>query len=464
VATEKRELIFSESGLWSIADHLDDSMLLRKATGSLTSEYYLWNESTKKLFPLLGQSEKEEYDVTFAGNVNEFIVQTPKFSDFRKLYLLKDGEFKPLTDNTEFDVNQFAIDSARTRIYYSVNDKGYSRIYVLDAKSFRPLDLPTFRDFDQISFGASSHDGRFVTISMSRHDTPRANFVFDWQTKKLTQWNLASQPEIDTKSFAQFSLESYDAQDGTKIPMLVRRPTHCLSKPNDCPVIVHFHGGPEGQSVPGFESRGQLFVDAGFIFIEPNVRGSDGYGKIWLNSDNGARRIKVITDIQDVVTFVKKNWPSSVERKFGVYGGSYGGYSTLMAMTYFAGTYDAGVSVVGISDLKSFLRNTAPYRRALRETEYGSLEKDSAALELLSPVTHLQKAAKYPNNSILLIQGANDPRVPVGEAYQMYNGLKKSGVNTDLVIFPDEGHGTSKRENTATSLTLTLDFFKRHLK
>ena len=240
--------------------------------------------------------------------------------------------------------------------------------------------------------------------------------------------------------------------------MFVRRPERCAGDP--CPVVVEFHGGPEGQARPGFSPYAQLFVDAGFVFAEPNVRGSDGYGRKWIDADNGARRLDVITDIEDAArwargAFAKDGKPPRV----GILGGSYGGYSALMGMTMFAGAYDAGVSIVGISNLVTFLENTAPYRRILRTSEYGDPEKDRDALVKLSPVTYVDRV-KAP---LLVVQGASDPRVPVGEAIQIHDALQARGVPVELVVFPDEGHGAAKRENRVQMIGRAVLFFREHL-
>ncbi len=283
--------------------------------------------------------------------------------------------------------------------------------------------------------------------------------TYDWQTKKATAWRVPTTPEIDTKTFAKATLESYPARDGTKIPMFVRRPASCASDP--CPVVVDFHGGPEGQSTAGFSTYGQMFVDAGFVFVQPNVRGSTGYGKTWLHSDDGPKRLAVITDIEDASTYIRTTWAKNGKApKIGVMGGSYGGYATLMAMTYFAGAYDAGVQTVGISNLYTFLMNTAPYRRKLRISEYGDPVKDKDALVALSPITHVNKL-KAP---LLSIQGVNDPRVPVGEAIQIYKEAERRKIPGGLILFPDEGHGASKRQNRVASLGHTIAFFQRYLR
>ncbi|HSD67606.1 MAG TPA: prolyl oligopeptidase family serine peptidase, partial [Vicinamibacteria bacterium] len=172
-------------------------------------------------------------------------------------------------------------------------------------------------------------------------------------------------------------------------------------------------------------------------------------------------RLDIITDIEDAALHVRKAWAvNGVAPKVGVLGGSYGGYSVLMAMTRFAGAYDAGVSIVGISSLVTFLQNTAPYRRILRASEYGDLEKDRDALVKLSATSYIDRLSA----PLLLIQGATDPRVPVGEAIQMYEATTKRGVPTGLIIFPDEGHGAQKRENRVLQTGHTLLWFEKYLK
>jgi len=226
-------------------------------------------------------------------------------------------------------------------------------------------------------------------------------------------------------------------------------------------VIVNFHGGPEQQSTAAFSTSAQLYVDAGFVLVQPNVRGSSGYGKAWLHSDDGPKRLAVITDIEDCATYIRREWAvGGVAPKIGVTGGSYGGYSTLMAMTYFAGAYDAGVSNVGISNLTTFLANTAPYRRILRATEYGDPDHDADALVQLSPLTYIDKLAA----PLLVIQGLNDPRVPVGEALQIYRAAEARGVDRGLIVFADEGHGAIKRQNQVLTIGHTIAFFTKYLK
>jgi dipeptidyl aminopeptidase/acylaminoacyl peptidase len=386
-------------------------------------------------------------------------VLTNKAGEYRRLYSWTGpGQHTALGDDVKADVSSFDIDDKRTRIIYAVNEGGYHKLHAIDARSFKPVTLPRLPEADQVFFGPTTPDGRFTTIGIDDGRHPVQGYVYDWLTDKLQQWHAPSTPEVDTTKFARAQLESFKAQDGTSIPVLVRRPEKCASDP--CAVIVDFHGGPEAQSLPGFSVSAQMFVDAGFVYAEPNVRGSDGYGKTWSHADDGPKRLSIITDIKDAAKWARSAFASNgKEPRVGAYGGSYGGYSVLMAMSMFAGDYDAGVDVVGISDLRTFLHNTAPYRRLLRMSEYGDPDKDAEALGKLSPMTYVDRV-KAP---LLIVQGASDPRVPAGEAVQIHDALEKRGVPCELTLFPDEGHGAQKRENRVYTLAQAIAFFRKHL-
>lgn len=459
IVNKTKELIFDQPGVWEIADVLKDRhFLLQKATGSITSEYYTYDIEKKSLEPVIGQNETEQYEVAFLDSPKTFLVLTPKFGEFKRLYHLVKKEMKPITPDIKMDVDSFQIDFNRTRILYSTNDQGYFKAHGMSAKTFKEITLPKFKDALQVHLGATSRNGHFTTFAIETSKSPQLNFVYDWRTHKLSQWVLPSSPEIDTSKAVVPVLESYPARDGTKIPMFVTRPPQCAKR--TCPVIVEFHGGPEGQSLPGFNLFGQFLVENGFVLAEPNVRGSEGYGKSWLGADDGAKRLNVISDIEDAATFIRAKWSFDGKvPKIGIMGGSYGGYSTLMGMSKFAGAYDAGVAIVGMSNLITFLMNTAPYRRMLRISEYGDPEKDKEALQKLSPMTYLDQI----KSPLLLIQGLNDPRVPAGEALQIYTELEKKKIPTGLIIFADEGHGASKRENQVLQMGHTFLFLKKHL-
>ncbi|MCO4793849.1 MAG: S9 family peptidase [Bacteriovoracaceae bacterium] len=457
--TSKKTLLVDQKGYWFFGDvSSDGEILVGRMKTNIAAEYYLLNEKTKKLTPLFGQDENEEYRVKFGARKGEYIVLTNKFGEFRQLYKFRNGKFKNLT-NSKVNVEYFRMDRGRTRIQYGTNDNGYYKAHAMSAKNFKKIYVPSFKNADHVYFGFTSRNGRYSTLGVETAKSPRTNYVYDWHSRKYSKWTMPNHPEVDTSNFSKDSLEYYETHDGVRIPMFVKRPKSCAKKV--CPVIVQFHGGPESQSFPGFSPINQLFVDEGFILVKPNVRGSDGYGKSWLNSDNGEKRLDVITDIRDCSTWIRKNWSRNGNvPKVGIMGGSYGGYSTLVGMSIFAGSYDAGVASVGMSSLVTFLKNTADYRRKLRESEYGFLDKDMEALEKLSPINFLDKI-KAP---LMVIHGANDPRVPAGEAIQIHDEMTKRNLPSELILFSDEGHGVRKRKNKVAKYGHTLRFFNKYLK
>ena len=469
LASRQRELVFDQAGLWSVADHRESGglkLLLSKATGAASREYIEYDVATKAVTPLLGQNERTEYRMAYAPAAGEFFVLTNKVSDFRRLYKWKvGGELTAVTPAMAMDVSGFDLDDSRTKLYVNVNDRGYERLKVHDAGTLAEVKAPLPADAAAVAVGATSRDGRYAVVGVDSGRAPRTSFVIDWQNGAMVEWALASAPEVDTSKFATARLDSYTARDGTKIPMFIRYPAACAPEApaaaEPCPVVVEFHGGPEGQATPGFSGYSQLFVDAGFIFVEPNVRGSDGYGKLWLDADNGARRLDVITDVDDAGKALRARFTRNGKApKIAVTGGSYGGYSVFMAMTMFAGTYDVGVSIVGISNLATFLKNTAPYRRALRASEYGDPEKDAEALKKLSPSTYLDRV----KSPMLIIQGVDDPRVPAGEAIQMQEALEARGVASKLILIEGEGHGAARRSGQVTMIGHMLRFLEEHLR
>jgi dipeptidyl aminopeptidase/acylaminoacyl peptidase len=458
IATGKKELVFSEDGIWGVLDHQSDGrLLLTKVKGNFAQEIFEFNPADKKLTPVIGQGEAVSWSARYGAKAGTYIVSTDKIGEFSAVYELKDGKLTRIIPEMNADVVGFEMDQPRSKILYMTNEGGFTRLYAMDAKTYKPIRLPEFKDAYHVYVADISPNGRWMTLAVEGADRPRSGYMYDFKRGKLEQWTRPSTPEVDTTTFARANLEYYPARDGTKIPMIVRRPVKCAEP---CPVIVSFHGGPEAQSQPGFDLYAQLFVDAGFIYAEPNVRGSTGYGKTWRDADNAAKRLDVLSDIEDAALFIRKNWAKDgVEPKVGITGGSYGGYATLIGMTLYAGAYDAGVSSVGISNLVTFLENTAPYRRALRAAEYGDLEKDREALIKLSPINHIDRI----KGPLFVIQGANDPRVPVGEAVQMYEAMVKKNVKAKLMIFADEGHGSAKRSNRVLEVGHALAFFKEHL-
>jgi len=457
--SKQREVVLDAPGLWSVADHRPDGRLLvAKAVGANMAEFYELAPGERTPKPLFGQGEREEFVAMWAAQPDEVVVQTPKFGEFRRLYRFKQGKFTPISPEIKHDVESFSMDRKRQRITYQVNEGGFTRLKALDAKTYNPVKLPQLPEADHIFAGSHSRDGRYLVIGVETSQSPMRSFVLEWSTNKLTEWVVPSAPEVDTSRFAVAKSMTYPARDGTQVPMLVRRPAQC---DEPCPVVVSFHGGPEAQAQPGFNTRAQLFVDAGFVYVEPNVRGSDGYGKTWLHADDGAKRLAVITDIEDVARYIRSAWAKDGRQpRIGVMGGSYGGYSVQIAMTMFAGAYDAGASIVGISNLLTFLKNTAPYRRTLRVYEYGDPDKDAEFLAQISPISEVGKIV----DPTFVYAGANDPRVPRTESDLIVKALRERRVPSEYMVADNEGHSLARKETQVEFMARCARFLEGHLK
>ncbi len=454
--TKKVESVFDKKGLWGIDDHLENgSLLLSLEKGHSAKEYYLYQNSVLK--PLFGQNENEQYSARFGAHPGEILVLTNKFGEFQKLYSFKNNKFTELSKNITDEIEGFRIDLNRQRILLNLNQQALYKPVAYDANTYKQIKFKSPEGL-QVYWGATSQDSSQTLIETETPQSPGDVYLLDWKTNHLKKVFSPSSPEADLKTFVAPRIASFKARDGVSVPELIWQSEACKQKA--CAVIVHLHGGPESQVRPRFNVLAQILVAHDYILVEPNFRGSTGYGKSYEKADDGAKRLKVIADIADVGLDARKQFTFNGKiPHVGVFGGSYGGYATLLAMSLFAGTYDSGIAEVGISNLKTFLNNTAGYRKQLRTSEYGDPEKDSDLLAQLSPITHINQVQA----PILIAHGLNDPRVPVGEAYQFYQALEKRGQKPRLIIFPDEGHGVQKRSNRVLMTGYILDFFNTTL-
>ncbi|MCL6563710.1 MAG: alpha/beta fold hydrolase, partial [Firmicutes bacterium] len=240
--------------------------------------------------------------------------------------------------------------------------------------------------------------------------------------------------------------------DGLDFTAWLYRPSPLRAK---LPVVIAFHGGPEWQERPFFSALYQTLCEAGYAVLAPNVRGSTGYGKHFAALDDGRRRLDVLRDVAAVVDFVQRQ-PDLDARRMVAMGASYGGYLVLLTLTHLPDRFRAGIEMVGMADLEAFLERTGPWRRALREAEYGRLETDREVLRALSPI-HAIDQIQVP---LMVVHGANDPRVPVAEAEQIVAALKTRGQRVEYLCYGDEGHGISRLKNLYDLYPRLLRFLK----
>ncbi|MCB1060909.1 MAG: S9 family peptidase [Calditrichaeota bacterium] len=336
----------------------------------------------------------------------------------------------------------------------SQNEDGWGRTFVREVETGKPVKLPKMDGFLRVSGFTSSGE-----MILSFSSPTKAPDVYRWnpQTEKLTQLTQSMYAGIDPSLFRDPALVHLPSFDGLEISGFLYLPAS-YQEGQPIPFIVEAHGGPESQFRPGFIRNYQYMMLNGYGVFALNPRGSSGYGSEFLALDNYKLRKNSLKDYKAATDWLIAQGYTA-PGMIGIRGGSYGGYVTMGMITEYPDLYSAAVDVVGIVNFKSFLEKTADYRRALRESEYGPLS-DPEFLEEISPINKADKI-KTP---LLVVHGENDPRVPVNEARQIIAELTRIGTPVDSLIFPDEGHGASKRVNIIAEYSKQVEFFNEHLK
>ena len=332
-----------------------------------------------------------------------------------------------------------AVDWQGRHLLVTSNVDGTSRAELRDPATLEvtaEVDLPGDGVAGPFRF---SRDGTQLAYAFSSAQLP--GDVWGYDTAEGTSRGLTVSPcGVDPDTFVEPQLVRCRSSDGLEVPAFVFRPRP--SPDGRHPVVVVIHGGPESQWRPSFSPLVQYLAAGGFAVVAPNVRGSTGYGRRYEHLDDVGRRLDSVADLAAVHDWIAGTDDLDPDR-CALYGGSYGGYMVLSGLVHQPDRWAAGVDVVGIANLVTFLEHTAAWRRAWREREYGSLATDRELLEHLSPITHVD-ALRAP---LLIIHGRNDPRVPVGEAEQIHAVARAKGLRSDLLVYEDEGHGLAKLAN-----------------
>jgi dipeptidyl aminopeptidase/acylaminoacyl peptidase len=301
-----------------------------------------------------------------------------------------------------------------------------------------------------------SPDNQRLAFSFISATAPADVWVLDIESQVLWQATRSTSGGIPMSHFVAPTLVHYPTFDQREIPAFLYLPQGQPAR--DLPVVINVHGGPEGQARPVFNGVIQYLVAQGFAVLTPNVRGSSGYGHTYMSLDDVRKRMDSVADLQQAALWLRASGIADPAR-IVVMGGSYGGFMTLSAITTYPELWAAAVDIVGIANFVTFLENTHPWRRKLRECEYGSLENDREFLEEISPIRHVARITA----PLFVIHGANDPRVPVGEAEKIVAALQQREVPVEYLRFADEGHGLIKRANRLVAYPAVVSFLEKYL-
>jgi dipeptidyl aminopeptidase/acylaminoacyl peptidase len=333
------------------------------------------------------------------------------------------------------------------------NVAGRSELELFDLQSMKTLSMPKLPG--EISgLPIFSRDGRQMATTISGAAQPPDVWVAD-VGKPFKKVTSAQQVGVDLTTFVRPELVKFNAHDGLQLSGWLYRPKNAAAL---APYVVSFHGGPEGQERPGFRSDYQALLSQGIGVFAPNVRGSSGFGKEFVNLDNGELRFNGIKDIKSCVDYLVSNRLAD-PRRIGITGGSYGGYMTMVGVTEYPDLFAAGVDLFGMVNFFTFFQHTQPWMAAISTIEYGDPATQKDLLERLSPLGKLDRIRA----AMMVQHGANDTNVPVVEAEQIVKHLKSRNVPVEYVLFPDEGHGWRKIPNRIRSTVEMVRFFDQHL-
>jgi dipeptidyl aminopeptidase/acylaminoacyl peptidase len=467
-------ILESPDGTWWGAVDFSRSgsrLLIQNYVSVADSRTHLLDIDTGKVDLLAGGDERISANIPLGFDAEEggFWLITDRDGEFQQLAwqaLSQGSRPEIVTAKIAWSVDGAALSHDRARLAFAVNEGGLSRLYLMDTRSrqYRAVTgIPT-----GIASGlVFSPDDRRLAMTLSTPQTPSDAFVLalgndPLEHGALLRWTESEVGGLDTESFVTPELvhfPTFDRVDGKprQIPAWVYRPR---SK-RPAPVVISIHGGPEGQARPYFSYMYQMWLDRlGVAVVVPNVRGSAGYGKSYLALDNGMKREDSVRDIGALLDWIAAD-PGLDESRVAVYGGSYGGYMVLASAAHYSDRLRAAVDIVGISNFVTFLENTQDYRRDLRRAEYGDERRAEmrAYLEKISPLSNVADI-KVP---MLVVQGQNDPRVPVTESEQLVNALRQQGRPLWYMNALNEGHGYKRKENRDIYQQAAVLFFERHL-
>ncbi len=454
----------NKGGGWNVADwSTDDKKLLVDERKSISETMIhvldMENGEVAKILPQ--QEEHTVYNaIAFHPKKNGIYLLTNKEHEFMRLayYDLNAKKLEFITSKIPWNVEQAKISKDGNQMVFVTNENGLSKMYLMSLATHSYTELPNL-PVGLISGIEWQPNSQIVGLSITTYSASSDAYAYDVKKNTLTRYTESELGGMDVSGLEPPQLITWKSFDGMEISGYLYKAASKFKGKR--PVIISIHGGPESQSRPNFLGRMNYYLnELGISVVFPNVRGSTGYGKTFVDSDNGLKREDAVKDIGALIEWVKQH-PELDGDRIMVTGGSYGGFMSLAISYKYADKIRCAIDVVGISNFNTFMKNTESYRRDLRRVEYGD-ERDStmnAFFEKISPTNHVNEIKK----PLFIVQGGNDPRVPYTEAEQMKNKIKDNGGVVWYLMAKDEGHGFKKKGNMDYQFYATIEFIKRYL-
>lgn len=365
------------------------------------------------------------------------------------------GPVEVLAERDDAEVSEVEVDPSGLTAAVVWNVAGRSELAFVDLATGRSRPGPALPA--EIASGLTfSPDGSRLAFVLSGSTAPMDVWVLERATGALRPVTRSPHAGVDLSALVKPTLVRFPARDGLPLTGWLYRPRGAKGPG---PLVLSFHGGPEAQERPSFRADYQALLSEGISVLAPNVRGSAGFGKRFVNLDNGALREGAVDDVAACAGWAIRAGVADPKR-IGIMGGSYGGYLTMAGITAFPDVFAAAANLYGIVNFATFFRNTEPWMAAISKAEYGDPETQPGLIREISPI-HRLDAVVTPT---LVLHGANDTNCPVVEAEQVVENLSRRKVPVRYVLFPDEGHGWRRTPNRIRSAVEVTRWFARHLK
>jgi dipeptidyl aminopeptidase/acylaminoacyl peptidase len=464
-ATWTPRLIYQNESGYDVNAISDDEqfMALVQPITTSSSNLYLLTQQTKELKKLNSDSvESNNGPLQFSLDNKSLYYTTDEGSEYQHVmkYDIASGTKEKFYD-TKWDVMYMYTSLNEKYRVVGVNEDGRNKLYIFDHKTGAAIDFPKIENGDVQSVNISRSENK-MRLSIGDGKSPNNIYVYDFGTKELKKLTNTLAPDIDGNDLVSAEVVRYKSFDGLEIPAIYYKP-HQAGKDKKVPALVWVHGGPGGQSRVGYFSLIQYLVNHGYAILAVNNRGSSGYGKTFYKMDNRNHGDK---DLNDCVW--GKKYLAGLDyidsTKIGIIGGSYGGYMTLAALSFQPDEFNVGVDIFGVANWLRTLKEIPPYWESFKNALYEEIgdpnTADTIRLKQYSPLLHASNIKK----PLMVLQGANDPRVLKIESDEVVAAVKKNNVPVEYVVFPDEGHGFVKKENEIKGYGQILQFLDKYLK